>query len=143
MRPDDNIHLPRFQIFQNPLNIGTLFHPTDILDPARHPLQTFLESIIMLISQNRRRHQHGHLFTISHRLECRTNSDFRFSESHIPANQTIHHVRTLHVRFHRLDRLHLIRRFLVHKGCLHLVLQETIFRERISLLPPALGIQSY
>ena len=56
MRSDDNIHLPRFQIFQNPLNISTFFHPADILDPARHPLQTFLESIIMLISQNRRRH---------------------------------------------------------------------------------------
>ena len=143
MRPDDNIHLPHFQIFQNSLNISTLFHSADILDPARHPLQALLESIIMLISQNRCRHQHGHLLAIGHRLKCRPDSDFRFPESHVPTNQTVHHVRTLHVRFHRFNRFHLIRRFLVHEGSLHLILQKTIFRESISFLPPALGIQGY
>ena len=123
----NNIHSPRFQIFQNPFDIRTLLHPADILHPTRHSLQTLFKSIVMLISQHGRRHKYRHLLTVCDRLKCRPDSDFRFPEADIPAHQTIHNVRFLHILLHRLNRLHLVGSLLVHERSLQFILQKTVF----------------
>ena len=61
-------------------------------------LHTLRECIVMLLCQNRRRHQIYHLFAFLHCFKCRTNGNFRLAIAHVTANQTIHDLRAFHIR---------------------------------------------
>ena len=76
----------------------------------------------MLVGEHRCRHEHGSLFIIGCRLECRTYSHFRFSESYITAYQSVHGTVTLHIGLHCLGRGKLVGGILVDKRCFQLIL---------------------
>ena len=61
-------------------------HTADILDIAREVLEPVPESIVMLESQNRGRHQDSHLLVVRNGLESGTDCKLSLSESHVPAH---------------------------------------------------------
>ncbi len=54
----------------------------------------------MLIGKHGCRHKHRNLFAVGGGLECGTHGYFGFPEPDIPAYQSIHRARALHILFH-------------------------------------------
>ena len=75
MRTDKDIDFTVGQLFQNTACILCRTCPAQVFHLTRHILQTFLESLEVLISQYRSRHQHRYLLVVSHCLKCGTDSD--------------------------------------------------------------------
>ena len=84
-----------------------------VVDSAGKITQPVLERIVMLKGQNGGRHQYGHLLVVGHCLECRPHGNLGLAESHVSAYQTVHRAVALHVFFHRLHSLDLIRSLLI------------------------------
>ncbi len=58
------------------------------------------EGAAMLLGENGRRHEDGHLTTRLHRLESRAHGDFGLAVAHIADEQPVHWTRGFHVAFH-------------------------------------------
>ena len=84
------------------------------------------QGLIMLLRQHRSRHQHGYLFAAHHGFKGRTHRHFGLAKAHIAAKQPVHGPRLFHIRFDFLQRLQLIRRFLIRKGFLKFSLPRCI-----------------
>ena len=95
--PDDNIHQTLFQILQCTFLLGRSSESAKQIYPHRKFLHTLHKGIIMLLCQNRRRHQIYHLLVFLHCLECCTDGDFCLTISHIPANKAIHDLGAFHI----------------------------------------------
>ncbi|MCY1239462.1 hypothetical protein D9M69_512440 [compost metagenome] len=80
----------------------------------------------MLEGQNSCRDQNSNLLSVVYRLECRTNSDFCFSEAYIAADQTVHWAFVLHVGFYLLGCLELIWRVFIYKRRFQFGLKITV-----------------
>ena len=59
-----------------------------------HPLG---ERVEVLLGEQRRRHQHGHLLAVLHRLERRPHRDLGLAVADVAADQPVHRDRLLHV----------------------------------------------
>ena len=94
----------------------------------------------MLLGEDCRRHQNGHLCPIHHGFEGRPNTDFGFAEAYITADEAIHRFRSFHVGFGFHDRSHLVGSFLKNKGALKFTLPRCIRREGMPLLRLAGGL---
>ena len=94
----------------------------------------------MLQSQNGRRRENCNLFSVHRRLVRRANRDFRFPESHIAANQSVHRTGTFHIGFDFRNGAQLIRRFLVRKFFFKLDLAVVVLREGETLRRFPLGV---
>ena len=67
---------------------GTVFgttSPTQIIHFTRKILQSFTESLKVLISQYGSRYKYRHLFVVRHSLKSSTHCYFRFSKTNIPS----------------------------------------------------------
>ena len=97
----------------------------------------------MLLSQDRRGHQQGHLPAIEHGLEGRTQGHLCFAVPDITTDQAIHRLGRLHIRLDVVNRLELVRGFQVGKAALQLTLPLTIRRvgETGRRLPVAIQFQ--
>ena len=69
----------------------------------------------MLISQHRRRHEHGRLLAVAGRLESRPYGHLGLAEAHVATDETVHRHSALHVGFHILRGLELVGRVLVEE----------------------------
>ncbi len=67
------------------------------------------EVIVVLLRQQRGRHQDRHLLVILYREEGGTHGHFGFPEAHVAAHQPVHCQRLTHVAQHGIDCLGLIR----------------------------------
>ena len=110
---DKNTDLSVAKAFEHCFGLCRRTGTAQIFHPAGKPFQAFTEGLKMLIRQYGCRHQYGHLLIVSHRLKCGTNSHFRFSETYIPANQTVHGAVTFHVCFYFSRRFALVRGILI------------------------------
>ncbi|MMZ61677.1 hypothetical protein D1872_238400 [compost metagenome] len=90
MGPDNDIHRPLADPFNRFVLLFPAAEPAQRLNINRIPRKPFPERFIMLLRQNRRRHQHGHLFALDGRLERGPDRDFRFSVAYVAAQQPIH-----------------------------------------------------
>ena len=100
-------------------------------DFHRYPerLESVAEIRVMLLSQNRRGTQHHHLLHILRGLESSPQGNLGLAEPHIAADEAIHRLASLHIRFHVCNGRKLIGGFLVRKRLLHLALPRRVGAE--------------
>ncbi|MEI2704359.1 MAG: hypothetical protein V9E89_03635 [Ilumatobacteraceae bacterium] len=84
------------------------------------------EGLVVLLREDRRRHQHGHLLAVIDRLERRPQRDFGFAVADIAADQAIHRVRLFHVRLDITHRAQLIFRLHIRERSFQFVLPGRI-----------------
>ena len=92
-----------------------------------HPLA---EAVEVLLGEDRRRHEHGHLVAVVDRLERGPHGDFGLAEADVAAEQPVHRPRPLHVGLDRVDRGELVGRFVIGKRRVELALPVAVGRER-------------
>ena len=100
----------------------------------REILHTLDEGVVMLLGQNRGRHQIDHLLVFLNRLESRPDRDLRLSIAHVAADQAVHDLRAFHVLLGGFDGKLLIRRLLKGKQLLKLRLPDRIGPVGIAVL---------
>ena len=81
----------------------------DLHRPLREAVAEGLE---VLLGQQRRRAQHGHLLAVGHRDERGAQRDFGLAEADVAAHQPVHRLAGGHVLEHRVDRGLLVGRLL-------------------------------
>ena len=126
MRTNQNINLAFSQFFHD---AGTVFgttSPTQIIHFTRKILQSFTESLKVLISQYGSRDKYRHLFVVRHSLKSSTHCYFRFSKTNIPAHQTVHRTFAFHISLYILSCLQLVGSILINKTGLQLMLQKAV-----------------
>lgn len=94
MRSNYNIDRSLSQFLQHLARLLRRTGTAQVIHPHRKVLQTRGKSLIVLQRQHRRRHQHRHLLVVAGSLERRAHGNFRLSESHIAAHQTVHRPET-------------------------------------------------
>ena len=96
----------------------------------------------MLRAEHRRRHQHGDLLAVHHRLEGRAHGDLRLAEADVAADQAVHRLAALHVGEHVLDRGELVRGLFVRERAFELLERAIARREREALRQLARGVDA-
>ena len=139
----DDVDFSIFQTFQRFRFLFCSSETVQVGNIHREIFQSFLETSVMLKSQNRGRNQNRDLFSIGCRFERRTNCHFRFPETHVTANQTIHHGVIFHVFFNIESCFFLIGSIFVNKTRLQFVLQIRIGSKRKSFRGFSLCVQFY
>ena len=72
-----------------------------------------LEVVVMLLDKNGGRGKEHGLFSVHDTLKYRSESNLRFSESDVAAQESVHRLFRLHVFLDVLDRIQLIFRLLI------------------------------
>ena len=83
----------------------------------------------MLLHEQGRRHEHGDLFGVLHRFECRAQRDFGLAEPHVAANEPVHRNRLFHVGLHVVDCGELVGGLLIRERVFELFLPRRVFAE--------------
>ena len=141
MRPDQHIDLAPGEPSHRLALLGRRAESRDVLDRHGVVLQPLGERPVVLLGEDRRRHQHHHLLAVLHRLECGPQCDLGLPVADVAADQTVHRARRLHVGLHELDRIALVGRLGERERVLKLPLPVAVDRERIALSPLALRVQ--
>ena len=101
-------------------DLGLGPEPADDLDRERELGHPRGEAAVVLLGQDRGRHQHGDLLAGVDRLERRPDGDLGLAVADVAADQAIHRLALGHVALDRLDGRELVGRLLVGKGRLEL-----------------------
>ena len=113
----------------------------DLLDRERVVLQALGERAVVLLGEDRRRHEHQHLLAGVRRLERGAQRDLGLAVADVAADQAIHRALGLHVDLHELDRLALVGGLLVGEGGLELAQPVGVRREGEAGTAATLGIE--
>ena len=133
MRADDDVHLPLFQLLDRLFLLRAASEPAEQINVDRKIFHPLHKVVVMLLGEDRRRHQKCHLLAVLHRLKRRTDRNFRLSVSDVAADQTIHNLRALHVGLGRRNGKILVFRLLKREHLLELFLPHSVRSERKSL----------
>src|SRR5690625_3302957 len=90
------------------------------------------ESLLMLLHEQRRGHQHRDLLTVLYSLERRAHRDLSFSVTDIATNEAVHGKFLFHVRFDLINCDELVRSFNIGKSVFQFTLPG---RVRAKLMP--------
>ena len=145
MRPYQDVDLPRLDSFERLLLFARRPKSADHVDRRQEARKSLAERLIVLLSQDRRRHQHRRLLAVHRRLVRRADRQLRFAEAHVAAYQSIHRLGALHVRLDLLDRAQLILRLLERKRLLKIFLSRIVrrkFKARRTL-PPSIYLYQF
>ena len=93
-----------------------------MLERERVVRQALREGAVVLLREDRRRHQHQHLLAVLGGLERRAQRDLGLAVADVAADQPVHRPRRFHVGLHQLDRLALVRRLREREALLELAL---------------------
>ncbi len=115
MCSDDNINLAGFELSEDLLDLFGTARTREIIDAHRKLLQTLLECIVMLISENCSGDEHGYLLAVHGCLEGCAYRHLGLAETDVAADQTVHGTFALHIGFHCLCGGELIGRIFVDK----------------------------
>ena len=99
MCTDQYIHSSFFQIRQCFLLLRCCTETTEKIHPHRKILHPLHKGIIMLLCQNRGRHQIYHLLIFLYGLKGSANGNLCFTESYVSTDQPVHNLRTFHILF--------------------------------------------
>ena len=113
----------------------------DVLDRDRVVLQPLGERAVVLLGQDRGRHEQHHLLAVLHRLERGAQRHLGLAVADVAADQPVHRTRRLHVGLDHLDRVALVGRLGEREGVLEVALPVGVERERVALAALALGVQ--
>ncbi|OPZ92384.1 MAG: hypothetical protein BWY72_02543 [Bacteroidetes bacterium ADurb.Bin416] len=87
-----------------------------VIDGAGKVFQALFEGLVVLEGQDGGGHQYSYLFIIGDSLEGGSDGYFRFSKTHVAANQAVHWAAAFHVGLDIGRRFDLIRGVFVYKG---------------------------
>ena len=90
------------------------------------------ERLEVLLHEQRRRHQHGDLLAVLHRLERGPHRDLGLAVADVAADQPVHRDRLLHVGLDLVDRGELVGRLDVREGVLELALPRRVRAEGVA-----------
>ena len=121
--------------------LGRRAEARDVLDRDRVVLQPLGERPVVLLGEDRRRHQQHHLLAVLDGLERRPQRDLGLAVADVAADQAVHRPRRLHVGLDELDRVALVGRLGERERVLELALPVGVGRERVALAALALGVQ--
>ena len=105
VRSDDNVNGTFRETFDDLLALLSHFVTGQSFNNNREFCKAFRKTQIMLLRQNRRRHQHGDLLAGNGAFERRPHRNFRFAVADVAAQQTVHRTRRLHIALDLFDRL--------------------------------------
>ena len=105
---DENVDLPFPGAGEDVLRLLRTLEAAHHLHRDRVIGEALGKGPMVLRREDRRRHQHGDLLLVFHRLECRPQRHFRLAVTDVAADQPVHRLRLLHVGEHVLDGLGLI-----------------------------------
>ena len=112
MRADDDVDLRRLPALRAiSRSSSRRAEPAELGDVERELGHPLAERAIVLLGQDRRRHQHGHLVAAVDRLERGPHRHFGLAEADVAAQQPVHRPRLLHVALDGRDRRELVGRF--------------------------------
>ena len=138
---DDDVYFTLFQRLQRLFLFRCGSKAGEHLHPNRKVPHAGGKRIIMLLRQNRRRHQHCHLFGILHGFEGGTDGDLRLAEADVAADETVHDFGGFHIVFNIGNGVFLILRFLVGKGVFKFLLPYRVLGKGVALLFLPFGIE--
>ena len=139
--PDHNIDQTPFHILHRLLLLRRSPETAHQVHPDREILHPLQERIVMLLCKDRCRHQIYYLLILLYGFERRTDRDLCLAVPHIPADQAVHDLTTLHIPLDRLDSKKLILRLLERKHLLEFLLPDGILSVHIPLLILPCSIQ--
>ncbi len=131
MGAEHHVHRAVGQTRDGGLGVGVALESGQRLDHDGELRVSLAEGLEVLLDQQRRRHQHRHLFAVLHRLERCPHGDFSFAVADITADQPIHRDRLLHVRLHLVDAGHLVRGLHEREGIFQLSLPRSVRAEGV------------
>ena len=113
----------------------------DVLDGQRVVLQPLGERPEVLLGEDRRRDEDEHLLARLGRLEGGAQRDLGLAVADVAADQAVHRALGLHVALDELDRLALVRRFLVREVRFELPQPLAVLGEAVAGAAAALGVE--
>jgi hypothetical protein len=96
--------------------------------------------VAVLLREDRRRHEHGNLLAVLHRLERGADRHLGLAVAHVAADQPVHGRGGLHVDARVLDGLELVGRLVVRERGLQLFLPHGVGLERMAGQRAARGV---
>ena len=121
--------------------LGLRAEARDVLDRDRIVLEALGERAVVLLGEDRRRHEQHHLLAVLDRLERGPERDLGLAVADVAADQAVHRARRLHVGLDHLDRVALVGRLGERERVLEVALPVAVGGERVTLAALALGVQ--
>ncbi len=141
MRADQDVDLSAGEPGHRRTLLGRGPEAGDLLDRHRIILQALGEGAVVLLGQDRRRHEQHHLLAVLHRLERAAQRDLGLAVADVAADQSVHRARRFHVGFDEFDRVALVGGLDERERVLKLSLPVAVGRKGVALTPFALGVQ--
>ena len=138
---DHDIHGSTLQPLQSRFLLLRSTEPAHQFHIDRKILHPLCKCIVMLLCQNRRRHQINNLFFLLRCFESRSDCHLGLAKTNVTANQTIHDLPAFHIRLRRFDGKTLILRLIIWKHFLKFPLPYRIRSILIAFLTLPDGIQ--
>ena len=138
---DHDVHRAVGHAINNLLGLRWGGKARQLLDGGGKVLHALAERVEVLLRQQGRRHQHGHLLAGLHGLECGTHRHLGLAIAHVTDNHAIHRHRLFHVGLHSLDGVVLILGLGEREGIFHLPLPGRIRGEGIARRGLAAGVE--
>ena len=133
--------LPAAEIGDRLLLLGLGAEPAHHVDPHRKAGEAFLERLLVLKRQDRRRRQERDLLAVHHRLECGAHRDLGLAVADVAAEQPIHRHRRFHVALDVGDGRGLVDGQVVLERVFEFLLPVRIGSERMARDRPARGVE--
>ena len=141
MRADQDVHLPRFDLQQDFLDLLCRAEAADHLNRYWERRKPLLEGFVVLEGEYGGRREHSRLLVITDRLERGAHRDFRLAVADIAAQQPVHGQLRFHVTLHVDDGLSLVLGLAEFEGVLKLLHPLGIGRELVALCGLTLRIE--
>ena len=141
MGSNDYIHLSILQLLQRGFSFLCGPKTVQVIDSYWKIFQAFGKSLVMLKSQNGRRHQHCYLFSVIHSFKRGSYRNFSLSEANVPTHEAIHWAFVLHVGFDIRGRCTLVGRIFIKERSFQLMLQIGIGTISKTFLQPSLSVK--
>ena len=139
---DHDIHTPFRHASDGVGDFARFAKATKEVNPDGEVAHSLTECSPMLFGQHRSRDENGDLRASRDRLEGRSDGNLGFAEADVAADEAIHRLSGLHVRFGFRDGLSLVGCFSKWKGVLEFPHPPTVCGVCISLFRVPLGVCS-
>ena len=132
MGADDEVDLAGSNAGNDLLRLSRREESRQHLDPDRVAGEPLAEGLVVLLRQQRRRHEDRHLLAVLDRLERGAQRDLGLAEADVSDQQPVHRLRLFHIGFHVVDSDALVGRLLVREGGFELSLPRCVDHERVT-----------
>ena len=141
VRTDDDIDFTSSDGADGRVLLARRFEAGEIGYLDRESAHTGADGVVVLHGKDRRGHEDCHLLAVHDRLERGAESDLRFTEAYVTAEQSIHRDGALHIVLDILDCKKLSVRLLVIEGRFEFPLHLVVGRERVAGTAHTLGVE--